>query len=65
MATIKQYVNLPTGGASTEGPERNLLVGASSVPHVGPGDRVEWWIEPDPGNTDVGYLSLAGRAKLD
>jgi hypothetical protein len=62
--TIKQYVNLPSGTTNVYGPRRDLRVTPDSVPNVGPGDRVEWWIEPDAGNTDETYLSLAQRAKL-
>jgi hypothetical protein len=64
MAIIKQYVNLPSGTTNIHGRTRDLRLTPSSVPNVGPGDRVEWWIEPDPGNTNVSYLSLAQRASL-
>ena len=64
MPTIKQYVNLPSGTTNIHGQTRDLRVTPNSVPNVGPGDRVEWWIEPDAGNTSVTFLSLAQRAKL-
>lgn len=64
MPPIKQYVNLPAGATSAEGPSRDLRVTPNSVPNVGPGDKIEWWIEPAAGNVDSQYIPRPSRAKL-
>jgi len=65
MPPIKQYVNLPTVVAHPEhGNTRTLQVTPNTVPNVNPGDQLEWWIEPNPANTDLIYLSPAQRPRL-
>src|SRR4051794_19389778 len=65
MPPTKQYVNLPTAAATPErGNTRQLQVTPNTVPNVNPGDRLEWWIEPNPANTDPIYLSPAQRPHL-
>ncbi|MEP7126475.1 MAG: hypothetical protein ABJE95_36425 [Byssovorax sp.] len=63
MPPVKQYVNLPAG-VSNLGPSRALRVSPNQVPNVAPGDRVDWWIEPDPGNNDRKYQSTAERTAM-
>src|SRR5689334_2884595 len=64
MATIKQYVNLPAAATGVNGPVRQLRVTPCQVPNVAPGDRVDWWIEPDPGNESLAFQSLTERTRL-
>ncbi|WP_342376808.1 hypothetical protein NVS55_36315 [Myxococcus stipitatus] len=65
MPPTKQYVNLPSAAATPErGETRTLRVTPNTVPNVNAGDKVEWWIEPNPGNTDRLYLSPAQRPRL-
>jgi hypothetical protein len=65
MPPTKQYVNLPSAAATPErGNTRSLQVTPNTVPNVNPGDRLEWWIEPNPANTDPIYLSPAQRPRL-
>jgi hypothetical protein len=65
MPPTKQYVNLPTSAPNPErGETRNLQVTPNTVPNVNAGDLLEWWIEPNPGNTDPIYLSPAQRPRL-
>jgi hypothetical protein len=65
MPPTKQYVNLPSVAANPErGETRRLQITPNTVPNVNAGDRVEWWIEPNPGNTDSIYLSPASRPRL-
>lgn len=60
MPLIKQYVNLPAvAGATDRGPTRSFVVRPNQVPNVAPGDRVDWWIEPNAGNVDLKYQSNA------
>jgi hypothetical protein len=65
MALIKQYVNLPASTIDTHGDRRSLVVTPSLMSNVAPGDRVEWWIERDPGNMGLEYQSLTQRTRLD
>jgi hypothetical protein len=65
MPPTKQYVNLPASAPNPErGNTRKLQVTPNTVPNVSAGDRLEWWIEPNPGNTDQIYLSPANRPRL-
>ncbi|WP_437854603.1 hypothetical protein [Sorangium sp. So ce363] len=64
MPTIKQYVNLPAAATGVNGPVRQLRVTPNQVPNVAPGDRVDWWIEPDPGNENLAFQSLTERTRL-
>jgi|GEM_PF-1554171 len=65
MPPIKQYVNLDSQPSdSALGNTRRLQIAPSSVPNVAAGDRVEWWIEPVVGNTDILYINPALRARL-
>src|SRR5689334_20017984 len=65
MPPTKQYVNLPASAPNPErGDTRRLQITPNTVPNVNPGDRVEWWIEPNPGNTGIIYLSPANRPRL-
>jgi hypothetical protein len=65
MPPTKQYVNLLTSAPNPEhGETRRLQVTPNTVPNVNAGDRLEWWIEPAAGNTDLLYLSPAQRPRL-
>ncbi len=65
MPPTKQYVNLPASAPNPErGNTRKLQVTPNTVPNVSASDRLEWWIEPNPGNTDQIYLSPANRPRL-
>lgn len=65
MPPTKQYVNLPASAPNPErGDTRKLQVTPNTVPNVNAGDRLEWWIEPNPSNTDPIYLSPAQRPRL-
>lgn len=62
MAVIKQYVNLPSGVTTHQGPTRQLRVAPNNVPAVAPGDRAEWWVEPDgTSNTNIFFIPPATR----
>ena len=62
MAIIKQYVNLPSGITAHEGMWRDVRVPPNA--DVVAGDRTDWWIDPDPGNTDITYIPQTKRAKM-
>ncbi len=65
MSIIKQYVNLPSSAAHPErGNRRRLQVTPNTVPNVNPGDQVEWWIEPRPGNTELMFVRPSQRPRL-
>ncbi|HVG58121.1 MAG TPA: hypothetical protein VNA24_06175 [Hyalangium sp.] len=65
MPPTKQYVNLPASAPNPErGNTRKLQVTPNTVPNVNAGDVLEWWIEPNPANTDTIYLSPANRPRL-
>ena len=59
MADIKHYVNLP-GTTGDTGAVLNLRVRANQVPNVAPGDRVDWWLDADPGNESLTFQSVSG-----
>jgi hypothetical protein len=64
MAEVKQYVNRPTvSGSPDQGEIRRLRVAPSG--DVTAADRVEWWIEADPGNLDIECVRPNRRARLD
>jgi hypothetical protein len=62
MAIIKQYVNLPSGVTTNEGLWRDVRVPPNA--DVAAGDRTDWWVEPDPGNTDITYINPTKRANM-
>jgi hypothetical protein len=65
MAEVKQYVNRPSGGGTNDqGEIRRFRINPNTVPNVGAGDRVEWWIEADAGNTPIEYIPPNRRARL-
>ena len=59
MAEIKQFVNLP-GTTGDRGAVINFKVRANQVPNVAPGDRVDWWLDADPGNESLTFQSVSG-----